>query len=224
MSTEYAPGLDDVVFDTRGWQLAESDREHRLWLTQNHVAVQLYYNARPPRYGFDDEHVEMARAVFADSAERGSGALLSVARLSTPGTHGITGVFKYPSPVQGDLGTYYLGNITLLFRDFWFQIVVDSVERGTTGLREAWVEATHPAPPYREEDVIRCASMDEMFEHMAARRAKAHAGPSDDEAYDAQFPDHPLTKVRGLLRHIAGSLTLTDRLAREPRYVVDPPY
>lgn len=52
----------------------------------------------------------------------------------------------------------------------------------------------------------------------AIKRSPLVVSPADDSEYDAQFPNHPLTRVRQALRHIENSLTIAPALANAPPY------
>jgi hypothetical protein len=41
---------------------------------------------------------------------------------------------------------------------------------------------------------------------------------SEAEIYDAEFPDHPLSRLRALMAHIEATLKLADEVRAEPRF------
>lgn len=115
-------------------------------------------------------------------------------------------MFKYRSPVPGSLGMAYVGILWVPFRDCRFQVNVEAVEQGTTGMREAAVMVVEgdnwPMEPQAEIPVI--DSQEELDALYAkARERPLRRLPSDEPKYDVSFPQHPLALVRaGLARVI----------------------
>ncbi|WP_202918973.1 hypothetical protein [Saccharothrix deserti] len=115
-------------------------------------------------------------------------------------------VVKVPIPNQ-PTGQAFLGSFTVPRANSSAVLKLQAVERGTTGVREAvllpeigfdnWV-MPHPYAPELEG------------------RLPFHAG--DDPRFDAQFADHPLSRVRAWAHH-------TVRTARvDPRFAALPPF
>ena len=125
------------------------------------------------------------------------------------GVEALRGLFKYHAPIPNSLGMAYVGILWLPFEACRFQINVESVELGTTGMREAAVMITEddnwPRPP---DDEIPHIENDEELQAMYAEAlAKPPLQwPSDERKYDAQFPDHPLSKVRVRMDKIVASM------------------
>ena len=200
--------LDAVGFEQRGWSLEEDSPHNRAWLTPSGDAVRLQLFPEPPPWPFDVNDLNGACAYYERAAAEAGGVMLSVEAAQAAGLEALRGVFKYRSPVPGSLGMYYEGILVLPFRDFYFQFNAESLETGTTGMREAAVYALSrtddPTGPHLKETPRRVGSIDAMCDQI--RAAPVRKLPSDDERYDAGFPGHPLTNVRGLLNHLAMTL------------------
>jgi len=82
-------------------------------------------------------------------------------------------------------------------------------ERGTTGVREAIVTATlMEQGKLTVEEYRRSWAQDPYEPPYAGVDRSVLRFASDDEIYDEQFPDHPLTKVRHLLAILPGNIQL----------------
>lgn len=212
--------LDAIHFEQRGWSLEEDTLHNRAWLTQSGDAVRLQLFPHPPPWPFDVNDLSGACAYYERAAAEMGGAMLSVEAAQAAGLEALRGVFKYRSPVPGSLGMYYVGILVLPFCDFYIQFNAESLETGTTGMREAAVYALSrtddPTGPHLKEVPRRVGSIDEMFDQM--RAAPVRALPSDDERYDAGFPGHPLTNVRALLNHLATTLQVDPIVSHAPPY------
>jgi hypothetical protein len=94
----------------------------------------------------------------------------------------------------------YIDALMLPFRGFRFVLRVECEERGLTGVREAVVLA----------EFLKVGSDD--MEGWAADlydpslRTEPLRNISEDEKYDAKFPDHPLSRVRRQMRHLHSTL------------------
>jgi hypothetical protein len=95
-------------------------------------------------------------------------------------------------------GMTYIGSLTLPFRDFCFIVKAQCREHGETGVREAIVF------------------------HLLAREGRLPKDPkerfnmasiSDEERHDARFPNHPLSRLRRLMRHLESTAALDDATA-----------
>jgi hypothetical protein len=96
----------------------------------------------------------------------------------------------------------------LPFRDFNFVVKVQSIEHGTTGVREATLALAHPneSPTVGSSEPIVVESMDELFARM--HQAPIQRTASDDAQHDKLFPGHPLSRVRATLTQLEASLVL----------------
>jgi hypothetical protein len=50
-------------------------------------------------------------------------------------------------------------------------------------------------------------------------RAPLMRNLSDDVQYDAQFPDHPLSRLRSVLRHLASTVSIADEVKAAAPFV-----
>jgi hypothetical protein len=89
----------------------------------------------------------------------------------------------------------------------YFQINIEAMESGTTGIREATVMMLEKDKlPATKQTPIVLNSGAELFERLKSTAIKIL--PSDDEQYDHLFPEHPLSKVRKRLDEVIKTLKL----------------
>ncbi len=116
--------------------------------------------------------------------------------------------FKYRSPVPGSLGMCYVGILWLPFEDCRFQVNVEALEMGTTGMREATVMIIEGDKwPMEPQDKIPVITSEEELQELY-RKARVRRLPSDDPRYDASFPQHPLSLVRARLARVIATTRL----------------
>jgi hypothetical protein len=199
--------VDSLTFDLADCELAQQTDSERNWVSPRCVAYRLKFDRRVIYWPFDLTDQAAARDFYRRECEQNAGVMLEMEPVTAAGVEGLSGVFKYRSPVLGSLAMVYVGILWLPFRDCWFQVNVEAVEQGTTGFREAVVMAIEgdnwPMEPQAEIPVINSqAELDALY--AKARERPMRRLPSDDPKYDASFPQHPLSLVRaGLARVIA---------------------
>ena len=119
--------------------------------------------------------------------------------LRAGGVPAVRFLFKIPKQPSGMV---YVGSFTLPFRDFSFVIKVQAEEHGVTGVREAML-------------------VERLLASGAATPATIFDSPAwnpDAEAFDAEFPDHPVSRVRRVLDRVAHSLTIEPSIAGLPGF------
>jgi hypothetical protein len=124
---------------------------------------------------------------------------VEVAVTSVSNVEAIKTIFKFP---QKPHGTIYLASWTLPFTSFSYVIKVQCNEFGTTGIREAAVL-----------DKLLASGKFDIKKDMPMVGSIAA-----DEKYDKVFPQHPLSRARAYMRHIAQTVQLDAEVLNAPRF------
>lgn len=203
------PNIDSIRFDLTDCQVVEQSEMHRMWSRPDGVYHNLRVSPQPPSWAFDLRDLAMATDFYSRQCADNKGVMLAMDVVQAAGVPALRGLFKYRSPVPQSMGMMYVHILWLAFRNWSAQINVESVESGTTGMREAAVMMIEGdnwpmAPP--DTQPIEVSSAEEMFEHMRSRPLRII--PSDHEKYDETFADHPLSKVRRRMEQVMASLTI----------------
>jgi len=210
------PKLDSLSCDTTGWRIGQESSSNRIWVTPEKVCVNFQFNSSAPDFPFDLTDQECAKTYYdTQSAELG-GAMISVDVAETSGLEYVRGVFKYRSPEPGSRAMYFVGIVVLPFKTFSYQINIEAVEVGVTGMREAAVMALGDGPSESNETPQIFENMDDFF--AKSRAVKLRRIPADDTRYDEMFSEHPLTQVRRLQSHVIGTLTFPDWFSAKPKF------
>lgn len=215
--------VDSLTFDLADCELVQQADTECIWVSAANVAYRLKYDPGAIYWPFDLTDLDAARVFYRQECQENGGVMLEMDSVTAAGVEGLSGVFKYRSPLPGSLGMAYVGILWLPFRDCWFQVNVEAVELGTTGMREAAVMVIEgdmwPMEPQTEIPVIN--SPEELDALYAKSRDKPlRRLPSDDPKYDSSFPEHPLSLVRvGLARVIASARLGADARGLEPHRI-----
>ncbi|HEV3300935.1 MAG TPA: hypothetical protein VG055_14895 [Planctomycetaceae bacterium] len=202
------PSVESLTFELGDCELRQQNETERSWISSDHVAHHLKFTRGIIRWPFDLTDLSSARQFYRRECEQNAGAMLEMDVVTAAGAEGLSGVFKYRSPMPGSLGKAYVGILWLPFEDCRFQVNVEALELGITGSRESAVLLLEgdrwPMEPQEEIPVLE--TMEQW--HELSRKTRIRQLPSDDPKYDASFPEHPLSLVRTRLARIIGSARL----------------
>ncbi len=212
--------LDQVSIDTSSLVYGGEHDGIRVWWTPAGDAVTLHHFPIPPDIPADPSDLAALRTCARSNCHAHGAVLVS---LDTTPVDGCTAVRQIVKIAQQPSGMTYVGSLTLPFRDFSFVLKVQAEEHGLTGVRETAVLPEHlqagtiDLDP--EAEVIRGWTRDPYDPAL-------HDGPypnlSEAETYDARFPEHPLSRVRPLLRALSEGVHVSDFVRNSPPYVYPP--
>ena len=213
------PTIESFKWNTAGWQSQDGKADNLTWHNvAGDFAVQMLGWQTPTGLPSNWRDVDTLRAHLADK-QPPKLATVSVDVFSLP--TGIT-CAQYVSKEfmpEPSLGHMYTGMITMPFRDFYCNIVFAAMEHGTTGLREAALVATGKVqlPAQKELPVVRTdEDLDRLYRE--ARQGRPKLSGTDDEQWDAAFPDHPVSRVRAYLRNFRASLEVDSSVKEYPPF------
>ncbi|HEX8702340.1 MAG TPA: hypothetical protein VF815_26135, partial [Myxococcaceae bacterium] len=167
----------------------------------------------PPDLPVRLEALPELRAFYRKRTVEAGGGIVEVDVVSLAGLRGVRAICKFPQQPEG---MSYNGSLVLPFARFSYVLKVQCPEEGITALRDTlilstlmpqdrdpqrWVEEEWAQDPYDASD-----------------RSRIRRNLSEDEQYDAEFPDHPLSRTR---RHLAALLRSLDA---EPSLREAPPF
>jgi hypothetical protein len=212
--------VDSLTFDLTDCELVQQGDSERIWVSSDQVAHRLTFGRGAIYWPFDLTDPEAAREFYKRECEQNAGVMLEMEVVTAAGAEGLSGVFKYRSPIPDSLGMCYVGILWLAFRDCRFQVNVEALETGTTGLRECAVVVIErddwPMEPQGSIPIVNSqADLDALY-----RKARVRRLPSDDAKYDASFPQHPLSLVRARLARVIATARFAPDAAGLPPYRV----
>lgn len=182
------PTVDEVQFDTTGWTQREAIENRAVWTNAMGDVLTKRLISGPPKMPGVFRTQEVASYYRQQIAATG-GALLSADLLHVKGTSVSRMLFKTPH-TEGLLG--YVGSLTLAYRDFSYSIRMQALERPGDGDRalhaKAFLEMSYPSGTD-----LRSLWFGEAVPDgdTVLRRCQA-----DDEVWDVEFPQHPLSRIR----------------------------
>jgi len=188
------PSIDSLKFDTAGWTLKETSSEVMCWTNPKAQVLSLHFFNKPPDIPCALMDLDTLRAMYRLGLSQSGAALISGDVSSANHLKCVKVVFKTPRQPRGMV---YVGSLTFPFQEFSYVAKIQCVEPGSTGLRDAVV-----FQELSQRGTLEFDNETRSFRGWAAGpydptyKAPLLRNRSDDEQFDASFPDHPLTDVR----------------------------
>lgn len=203
------PSLEAVHFDTTGYVFTGELQPGalRVWHTPQGDGLGLYFYPLPPDLPVGAASVEELEAFYRGllaASDTNSGGKLVEIRVVVAG--GCLAVRTIVSIAQQPSGRSYVGSLTVPFRAFSFVLKCQCAEGEPTGLKEALL-------------LDRIWAAKERAEGDGARLSVPEWDPNSP-THDAEFPGHPVARVRRVLDHVEQSLVVADDIRQLPRFAL----
>ena len=194
------PSIEFLRFDTRAMTALpdESTENVHRWLTSEEDLVLLNLCRVAPDVPASLDNLDALRAGYRSAVTAQGAALIEAEVVDADSCRAIWLIVRVNRKPRG---TIYLASLTLPFRDFSLVLRAQCEEHGITGVREAVL-------------------LDELLTHSDGMegwvadlydpnlRTPPFRNISEDEKYDTRFPQHPLSRVRRLMRHLQSTLVV----------------
>lgn len=145
------------------------------------------------------------RSFYREQISEAGGGIVSITIVEVDGVEAIEAIFKVP---QEPTGMTYLASLTIPFRDQSYVVKVECPEIGMTGLRETIVVASL-GDAVDFEDWEKEWAQDP---YDPTHRGPALRNKAEEEEWDAQFPEHPLSRARTYLKELRETTKLSEAL------------
>jgi len=207
--------IERITFNTSGWHEHEQEQS-KDWVVWGNAGDILSLAVVPSPWR---TFKPMEREYWLQDARQMArpGGIVSVDPRRAASRPAIEIIYKR---TEG-MGYRYTGMLVVEFSGYWCQVTGVFGERGVTGLREAQLTARllesghiklRKHPFYRRVFTRSSGYVEGWFvdPYDAKYRGVVLHSLADSEAYDAQFPDHPLMRLRSTLKTIRDSLQFLD--------------
>lgn len=208
----HTPTIDDITFDTFGWNLVDDFPQKKTWINARRSAtVSIQFNSERPTLPGHPDDIQVFRQHFRTIyAQQVDGGLIRCETVHLKGCTGVEVITKQPNQPSGMV---YGGQLLLPFASCCFTILLQAVEVGPTGMREAmvmdrWLKKLH-AKGGDPSDHFNGYSADPYDKDFREGHLMNYAERLE---FDDEFPDHPLTVVRSKMQSIKSSISFAERI------------
>jgi hypothetical protein len=188
------PTLEQVKFDTVGLKFhSETNRVLKVWTNPEADVVTLNLFLTAPDIRVSLSNLERLREMYREQVTAAKGGLIEVSTLEISSIPSIKTIFKLPQKMAG---VAYVAAITIPFKDFSFVLKITCQERGFGGNRETRIlEQRRLALLEKGEtrDVMDGWNSDPYNPNFKSELLMTFA---ENQVFDADFPDHPISRAR----------------------------
>jgi hypothetical protein len=209
------PTLEQIQFDMVGLKFhSETNRVLKVWTNPEADVVTLNLFLTAPDIRVSLANLEGLREMYREQVTAAKGGLIEVGKLEVSGISSIKTIFKLPQKMAG---VAYVAAITIPFKDFSFVLKITCQERGFGGNREIRIlEQRRLALLEKREtrDVMIGWNADPYDPNFKSELLMTFA---ENQVFDADFPDHPISRARFWIAAFEKTLMLEKSLlAFEP--------
>lgn len=193
-----------ITFDTSGWKHQALSESEEKWTDDNQDVITLTYGANNDPLLKNPQEGDLRKARSAELSEKGAGIIeLDVLELGKQPA--VRCIYKEK---QDPVGVQYTGQLVLPQADGkLYSIVVMAPEGGMTGMREAVVmDKLLGAKEIKVNDKTGEISGWLSNPYNADDKSRLVRNKAEDPKYDAEFPDHPLSRTRSIMKRIEQSV------------------
>lgn len=196
------------------WQLDLRDESQATWLHPCGDVASFHFFDLPPDLAAvpDAAGLAVLRQGYRD-ALAGHGGIVSVEPVEISSIKSIAAIFKL---MQNPSGMTYVASLTIPFRDCSFVVKLQCPELGITGMRDTAIFAKLSSELEFDDKGRPQGWMKDPY--LSACDSSARYNLSDQAQYDADFPDHPLSRARRHLAASADSVTVSSSALSAPRF------
>ncbi len=202
--------INSVKIPDFGWEKEKNNRNLLLWINpEQTIALSLHYFDLEPDLP-SLKNVDVLRNFHRKSIAEQNGGLLQVEFSLLKKYKAIKTIFKIP---QEPSGMVYLASTTIPFKDCSYVIKIQAPEVGMTGLRDSVI-----ADRLIQEKIISIG--ENGFENWMSDPYDSNfnkgtlMNKSEDEIFDKDFENHPLTKVRKMMAKIEKEIQFKSELEK----------
>ena len=210
-----------VKFDGGDFKMLLNEPSRIFWQSPAGIDQLIQYSG-PADWDFDLEDMDGARRFYGNQCASYNGVMLCLDKETVDGVDLLHGIFKYRAINQG-MAMHFIGIIWIPFSDCIWQINIESIERGTTGMREALVFSLHPdlerdVKQIPEEISSKFESPEDFLAYVKTQPLKILA--SDEDRFDSVVEKHPLTLVRRRMRSVLDTMQFAPEVQRLKKFKV----
>lgn len=191
--------INSIKLDFKDWDLQSQSNSQKIYSNKHGDILSINFFIE------DDslpESIHSLRHLYRDIVSQSNGAIIEVERVEINSINVIKTIFKFAQEVTGFT---YVASYTIQKNHCSFVIKFECPEYGTTGLRESLLLLIAQKKGFVNEGTLEGWFSDPYDPDYQSQVLK---NIGDDEEYDKDFPNHPLTRSRNYLKWVKNHLTI----------------
>ncbi|WP_336958245.1 hypothetical protein [Chryseobacterium contaminans] len=206
--------LHSVTIPDQGWTKVSEDHEAIRWVNpqQSALIVLHFFDKEPDLPTAQD--LDYLKKFYRNIAASTNGGIIETDIINIHNIPCVKNIIKIP---QQETGMAYIASITIPFENCSYVVKIQADEIGITGMRDAVIlDRLHKTG----EVEINEETMKNWFEDPYDPDFKQGTlmNKSELEKYDHEFPEHPLSIARSLIRSIAATIIFKQEIKKLPAF------
>ena len=201
--------IHSIIVPNFNWEKEKEEDSIIHWVNpEQGIALSLnYFYSKPDIPSI--KQVGQLRDYYRNQIVAHNGGLILVDLIELKNYQAIKTIFKIP---QQPKGVVYLGSLTIPFRDRSYVIKLQALELGMTGVRDAVILDRY----LREGNVNLDNWSADPYNSTYTKGTLMNK--SEAPKYDAEFEDHPLTRVRKYLSEIEDNIVFKPEMEKLTKF------
>jgi len=202
--------IHSVSFDNLNWELVEKSNYKMVWRSQEFpAALSLNYFECAPDIPCDLKDIKALRDFYRELVIAKGGGIIQIEVIQVQEKEIVEAILKIPTPSGGKV---YFGSYTIPYRDFSYVLKIEAHEDTMAGERDRRI-----FEQMLNEGKVILSDQNEILGWMEDPYDKTVQEGicktfAENEQFDAEFPDHPLSRLRSLMKRIKTSIALSKKL------------
>lgn len=184
--------INSISVPDFGWNKVEENDSRIVWVNLEESALILlnFFDIQPDIPNV--KNLNFLKDFYRNSISEANGGIVEVSLLEVNNIPSVKTIFKIPQP---ESGMTYIASVTIPFENCSFVIKIQAAEVGTTGIRDAVILNKMLM---NGEVAVGEDHLENWFEDPYNPNFKKGTlmNKSEQEKYDSEFPDHPLSVAR----------------------------
>lgn len=206
--------LYSVTIPDQGWTKVSEDDEAIRWVNpqQSALIVLHFFDKEPDLPTAKD--LDYLKKFYRNIAAASNGGVIETDIINLHNIPCVKTIIKIP---QQETGMAYIASITIPFENCSYVVKIQADEIGITGMRDALIlDRLHKAGEVEIEE----ENIKNWFEdpYDPDFRQGTLMNQSELEKYDPEFPEHPLSVARSLIRSTAETIIFKKEIKELPAF------
>ncbi|MGE8553749.1 MAG: hypothetical protein ACN6OB_07405 [Chryseobacterium jejuense] len=206
--------LHSVTIPDEGWTKVSEDNEAIRWVNpQQSALIVLHFFDKEPDIPTAQD-LDYLKKFYRNIAAASNGGTIETDIIHIHNIPCVKTIIKIP---QEETGMAYIASITIPFENCSYVVKIQTDEIGITGMRDALIlDRLHKVGEVEIDE----ENMKNWFEDPYDPDFKQGTlmNKSEQEKYDHEFPEHPLSIARSLIKSIAATIIFKKEIKELPSF------
>lgn len=206
--------IHSVIVPDQGWNKISEDDEAIRWVNPEQSAlIALHFFDKEPDLPTVKD-LDYLKKFYRNVAASANGGTIETDIMTIHETPAVKTIIKIP---QEETGMIYIASITIPFENCSFVVKIQANEVGVTGIRDSAILGMLMGSgevEFSEEGITNWFAdpYDPDF------KQGTPMNKSEREEYDSEFPEHPLSLARSLIRSISAEIAFKPEIKELPSF------